>query len=121
MHRIDQIIRLLVVDAVRETWGDPPREEQVQIQKTRREFEGDFTVVVFPLLRYSKLSPEETGKVPWESTCCETFRHAVGIQCDQRLPEPCGGTAILEGFLGERSAVRYLWDPEAWPGMLPGS
>ncbi|TFH27142.1 MAG: arginine--tRNA ligase, partial [Bacteroidia bacterium] len=63
MQKIDQVIRLLVVDAIRETWGDPPGEEQVQIQKTRREFIGDFTVVVFPLLRYSKLSPEETGKV----------------------------------------------------------
>jgi arginyl-tRNA synthetase len=63
MQKIDQIIRILVLDAIRETWGDPPGEEQVQIQKTRREFSGDFTVVVFPLLRHSKLSPEETGKV----------------------------------------------------------
>ncbi len=33
-----------------------------QIQKTRPEFEGDFTVVIFPLLRISKKSPENTGK-----------------------------------------------------------
>jgi len=63
MQKIDQVIRLLVVDAIREKWGDPPGEEQVQIQKTRREFTGDFTVVVFPLLRHSRLSPEETGNV----------------------------------------------------------
>lgn len=63
MQKIDHIIRLLVVDAIRDTWGNPPEEEQVQIQKTRREFDGDFTVVVFPLLRYSKLSPEETANV----------------------------------------------------------
>ena len=63
MQKIDQVIRLLVVDAIRETWGDPPGEAQVQIQKTRREFTGDFTVVVFPLLRYSKQNPEETGNV----------------------------------------------------------
>jgi arginyl-tRNA synthetase len=63
MQKIDQILRILVLDAIREKWGDPPGEEQVQIQKTRREFSGDFTVVVFPLLRHSKLSPEETGKV----------------------------------------------------------
>jgi arginyl-tRNA synthetase len=61
MQKIDQSIRLLVVDAIMELWGDPPPAEQIQIQKTRREFAGDFTVVVFPLLRYSKLSPEETG------------------------------------------------------------
>jgi len=63
MQKIDQVIRLLVVDAIREKWGDPPGEEQVQIQKTRPEFAGDFTVVVFPLLRHTKLSPEETGNV----------------------------------------------------------
>ena len=63
MQKIDQIIRLLVVDAIKELWGVLPQEEQVQIQKTRREFTGDFTVVVFPLLRYSKLSPEESGNV----------------------------------------------------------
>jgi len=62
MQKIDQLIRLLVVEAFREKWGDPPGDETVQIQKTRREFNGDFTVVVFPLLRYSKLSPEDTGK-----------------------------------------------------------
>jgi len=61
MRKIDQVIRLLVVDAIRELWGDPPDGEQIQIQKTRKEFAGDFTVVVFPLLRHSKLNPEETG------------------------------------------------------------
>ena len=34
---------------------------QIQIQKTRKEFEGDYTVVVFPLLRASKKSPEATA------------------------------------------------------------
>jgi len=61
MQRIDQIIRSLTVKAVNETWSIPILENQVQVQKTRKEFEGDFTVVVFPLLRYSKRSPEETG------------------------------------------------------------
>ena len=35
--------------------------EQLQIQKTRREFEGDYTLVVFPLLRRSRKSPEATA------------------------------------------------------------
>jgi len=61
MQKIDQLIRLLVVDAIKQMWGDPPAAEQIQIQLTRREFAGDFTVVVFPLLRYSKLGPEDTG------------------------------------------------------------
>ena len=35
--------------------------EQLQIQKTRKEFEGDYTLVVFPLLRKSRKSPEATA------------------------------------------------------------
>jgi len=34
----------------------------VQLQKTRKDFEGDFTLVVFPLLKFSKKSPDETGQ-----------------------------------------------------------
>ena len=35
--------------------------EQLQVQKTRKEFEGDYTVVVFPLLKKSRKSPEMTA------------------------------------------------------------
>ncbi len=34
----------------------------IQFQKTRHEFKGDITLVVFPLLKFSKKKPEETGK-----------------------------------------------------------
>ncbi len=34
----------------------------IQIQETRKDFKGDFTLVVFPLLRYSKNTPEKTGE-----------------------------------------------------------
>lgn len=37
-------------------------ENLVQLQKTRKEFDGDITLVTFPLLRTSKKSPEETAK-----------------------------------------------------------
>ncbi len=36
--------------------------EQLQIQKTRKEFDGDFTLVVFPLLKRSRKSPEMTAQ-----------------------------------------------------------
>jgi len=36
--------------------------DKIQIQRTRKDFAGDFTVVVFPFLRYSKLPPEQTGE-----------------------------------------------------------
>lgn len=36
--------------------------EIVQLQKTRKEFDGDLTVVVFPLIKLSKQGPEQTGE-----------------------------------------------------------
>lgn len=47
---------------IRQLFGAEVSEEQVQIQKTRKDFEGDVTLVVFPLLKVSKLSPEQTGQ-----------------------------------------------------------
>lgn len=35
----------------------------LQFQKTRKEFEGDITLVVFPLTKYSKIGPEQTGEL----------------------------------------------------------
>jgi arginyl-tRNA synthetase len=44
---------------------------EVAIQKTRKEFEGEFTVVVFPLLRYSGKSPEVTAEALGTFLCEE--------------------------------------------------
>ena len=57
-------IENFISDAVRrsvETLYGPLDGEQLQIQKTRREFEGDYTLVTFPLLRRSRKSPEATA------------------------------------------------------------
>ncbi len=62
MQRIEKILKDLVAQAALQHWNINLEEEHIQVQKTRREFEGDFTVVVFPLLRYSKQNPEQTGK-----------------------------------------------------------
>jgi arginyl-tRNA synthetase len=62
MQRIEKIIKDLVAQAALKHWDIKLDLAYVQVQKTKREFEGDFTVVVFPLLRYSKQSPEQTGE-----------------------------------------------------------
>ena len=57
-------IENFISDAVRrsvEALYGPLGDEQLQIQKTRREFEGDYTLVTFPLLRRSRKSPEATA------------------------------------------------------------
>lgn len=46
-----------------ELFGQEVAESQIQIQPTRNDFEGDLTLVVFPLVRMAKKSPEETAKI----------------------------------------------------------
>ena len=43
-------------------YGVEIQEDQITFQETRKEFEGQVTIVVFPFTRFSKKSPEETGK-----------------------------------------------------------
>ena len=58
MVNIEEFISSVVARAAQELYGVS---DNIQIQKTRKEFEGDYTVVVFPLLRASKKSPEATA------------------------------------------------------------
>jgi len=48
--------------AVEKLYGVVPDDSQLQIQKTRKEFEGDYTLVAFPLLKVSKKNPEVTSQ-----------------------------------------------------------
>lgn len=61
MQRIEQIIRDLAIEAIEASWSVKVQQEAVQIQKTRKEFTGDYTLVVFPLLKLSRKPPEETA------------------------------------------------------------
>lgn len=57
---IEETIQKQALESVKQLYG-AVEESQVQIQKTRREIEGDYTLVVFPLLRLSKKAPEQTA------------------------------------------------------------
>lgn len=61
MQRIETEIRSIVEQVIRKEWSAKAGEGMIQLQKTRREFEGDFTLVVFPLLRVSGMKPEDTA------------------------------------------------------------
>lgn len=58
---IEGILQQQALETVKELYGEVD-EKQLQVQKTRREFEGDYTLVVFPLLRLSKKAPEATAE-----------------------------------------------------------
>ncbi|NPA36330.1 MAG: arginine--tRNA ligase [Chlorobi bacterium] len=58
---IENKIKESVAKAVKDLYGHDIKSESVQLNLTRKDQKGDYTVVVFPLLRISKKSPEETG------------------------------------------------------------
>jgi arginyl-tRNA synthetase len=55
-------IEQLVSKVFQEQYGEAPSAESIQIQETRKDFEGDFTIVVFPLVRIAKSKPEEVAE-----------------------------------------------------------
>ena len=59
---IEQEISLSALQAVKELYGQDVPEKMVQLQKTKREFEGSLTLVVFPFLKLSRKKPEETAQ-----------------------------------------------------------
>ena len=62
MKKIETIIQNAVVQVVKSLFEADIEPGQVQIQNTRKDFDGDITIVVFPLVRLAKKSPEETGR-----------------------------------------------------------
>jgi len=59
---IEEILLDSVRQAIRELYNSEIKSSaQVRFQRTRTDFTGDFTLVVFPLLQYSKKSPEQTA------------------------------------------------------------
>ena len=48
--------------AVEKLYGIAPEASQLQVQKTKKDFEGDYTLVAFPLLKISKKNPEATSQ-----------------------------------------------------------
>ena len=59
---IESILQEEVKKAVSNLYKQEVPDNLIQLQSTRKEFEGDATLVVFPLLRMSKKSPEQTAE-----------------------------------------------------------
>lgn len=51
-----------VVAAVEQLYGNAPAESQIILQKTKKEFAGDWTLVTFPLLKISHKNPAQTAQ-----------------------------------------------------------
>ncbi len=95
---IEQQIVATAIAAVKELYGQEVPEKMVQLQKTRSEFEGNLTLVVFPFLKISHKKPEDTA-------------HDLG----KYIKDNCQAIAdfnVVKGFLN------LVIDKKAWLGLL---
>ena len=60
--KIEQKITDSVIQGIQALYGQTVAASQIQLQKTKKEFEGHLTLVVFPFLRISRKSPEQTAQ-----------------------------------------------------------
>ncbi|MBO6046072.1 MAG: arginine--tRNA ligase [Bacteroidales bacterium] len=81
--------------AVKDLYNADIEASAVQVQVTRKEFEGDYTLVVFPLLRISHSSPDATGT-------------AIGEWFRTNVPE-ISGFNVVKGFLNI-SLSQFWWN-----------
>lgn len=59
--KLESILQQDISKAVSAIYGQTANSELIQVQKTKNEFEGHYTFVVFPLLKISKKNPEQTA------------------------------------------------------------
>ncbi len=85
MVRIEDRIAKITAEALHTLYEISLDYRQVPLQRTRKDLNGDFTLVVFPLLRYSRKNPEETAT-------------QLGDFIQSHIPE-ISGFEIIKGFL----------------------
>ena len=59
---LETTLASLVAEAVKTLYGLDTELKQIQLQKTKKEFDGDLTVVTFPFVKAARKSPEQTGQ-----------------------------------------------------------
>jgi arginyl-tRNA synthetase len=82
---IEQVLTSRAIEAIKKLYGQQVAEKQVSVQKTRKDFEGDYTIVVFPFLKISKKNPVETA-------------NELGKYFEENVQEVTGFN-VIKGFL----------------------
>ncbi len=59
---IEQQIASTIASGIKELYGTETDKAQIQLGKTKKEFKGHLTLVVFPFLKISRKSPEQTAQ-----------------------------------------------------------
>lgn len=81
----ENFIAIKAAEAIKALYNTEIEASTLQVQVTRKEFEGDFTLVVFPLLRISHSTPDNTGA-------------AIGGWLKENAPE-ISAYNVVKGFL----------------------
>ena len=95
---IQQELKQAVLRAVKELYGTDATAEQIQLQKTKREFEGHLTLVTFPLLRISRKKPEDTAE-------------DIGAYLQR-------GTGLVASYNVVKGFLNMVIAPQAWLALL---
>ena len=95
---IESEIIAAVVQAVKECYGQDVPTTVVQLQKTKAEFEGNLTLVVFPFLKLSRLKPEDTAQ-----------------QLGDYLAQHC---KVVQSFNVVKGFLNLTIAPAAWISLL---
>ena len=93
-----------VVRAVKHIYQTDITAENINLQETRKEFEGQVTVVTFPFTKFSRKSPEQTGA-------------EIGQYLQNNLPE-IASFNVVKGFLNISLADSY-WLDQLYTQILP--
>lgn len=83
---IQEKIIAAALSGVKDLYGAEVPEKMIQLQETRPEFEGELTLVVFPLLKASKKAPEATAQ-------------DLGAYLTDKCPELISKFNVVKGFL----------------------
>ncbi len=95
---IEEQILSCAQTAVKELYGAEVPAQMIQIQKTRPDFEGNLTLVTFPLLKTSRKSPEQTGE-------------DIGAYM-------AANSTVVSGYNVVKGFLNLVIAPDAWLGLL---
>ena len=95
---MEKTIQSSVLSAVKELYGQEVPEKMAQLQKTRSEFEGNLTLVVFPFVKMAKKKPED-----------------VAQEIGEWLKEKC---PIISDFNVVKGFLNLSIAPTAWTDLL---
>ncbi|MDQ3072372.1 MAG: arginine--tRNA ligase [Bacteroidota bacterium] len=95
---IQEVLKKRAAEALKTLYSAEVPQKEIQLQETRKDFTGDFTVVIFPLTKYSNTNPQETAEY-------------IGRYLDENVPEVIG-FEVVKGFLNLALSTGF------WAGAL---